>query len=73
MYFGLPHLTKCYQNIASPAPHAPKPLGTHSKALWTLRTIETTFPLMEEMEKLMELMKEALSIHHSTFLLRKQQ
>jgi hypothetical protein len=31
------------------------------------------FPLMEEMEKMMELMKEALSIHHSASLLRKQQ
>jgi hypothetical protein len=64
---------KCRQNIANPTSHAPKPLGTHSKLLWTLRKMETTFPLMEEMEKLMELMKEARSICHSASRVQKQQ
>jgi hypothetical protein len=35
--------------------------------------METTFPLMEEMDKLMELMKETLSMHNSAPLLYKQQ
>jgi hypothetical protein len=54
--FRLPHHVKCRQNIANSAPDAPKPLGMRSKLLWTLRTMEITFPLMEEMEKLMEVM-----------------
>jgi hypothetical protein len=69
MHSGSPHLAKCYQNIANHVPYAPKPLGTHSKLLWTLQTMETTFPLMEEMEKLMELMKEVLVTRDSSPLL----
>jgi hypothetical protein len=45
----------------------------HSKLLWTLRTMETAFPWMEEMKQLMELMEEALSMCHSAFLLREHQ
>jgi hypothetical protein len=54
MRFGLPHHAKCHPNIANSAPHDPNRLGTRSKLLWTLRTMETTFPLMEEMDQPME-------------------
>jgi hypothetical protein len=54
--FRLPHHAKCRQNIANSAPHAPKPLGTRSKLLWTFRTMEFTFLSMEEMTELMEVM-----------------
>jgi hypothetical protein len=54
--FRLPHHAKCRPNIANSAPHAPKPLGTRSKLLWTLRKMEITFPSMEEMKTPMEVM-----------------
>jgi hypothetical protein len=73
MHFGLPHLMKCNQNIANPAPHDPNHLGMHTKALWTFLKIDPILLLIEEMEKLMELMKEVLSTCHSMSLLQKQQ
>jgi hypothetical protein len=54
--FRLPHHAKCRPNIANSAPHPPKPLGTRSKLLWTLRVMEITFPSMEDMKTLMEVM-----------------
>jgi hypothetical protein len=55
-HFGLPHHAKCHQNIANSTPHGPNPLGTHTKALWTFLKMDPILLLMEEMEKLMELM-----------------
>jgi hypothetical protein len=54
--FRLPHHAKYRQNIANSVPHAPKPLGTRSKLLWTLLMMEITFPSMEEMNTPMEVM-----------------
>jgi hypothetical protein len=71
--FGLPYLAKCHHNIANPVPHDPNWLGTDTKALWTILKMDLILLLMEEMEKLMELMKEALSTRHTASLLQKQQ
>jgi hypothetical protein len=54
--FSLPHLAKCRPNIANSTPHAPKPLGTHSKLLWTLQTMDLTFLSMAEMTEPIEVM-----------------
>jgi hypothetical protein len=56
MRFGSPHHAKCHQNIANSAPHDPNRLGTHTKALWTFLKMDPILLLMEEMDKLMELM-----------------
>jgi hypothetical protein len=53
--FGLPHHAKCRPNIADFTPKAPKPLGTRTKLLWTLLMMENVFPLMEEMNKPMDM------------------
>jgi hypothetical protein len=72
-HFSLPQLMKCYQNIANPVPYDPNWLGTHTKHLWTFLKMAPILLLMEEMEEFMELIKEVLSLHHSTSLLKKQQ
>jgi hypothetical protein len=69
MHFGLPHLTKYHQNIANPMLHTRNRLEMRTKHLWTFLTLDLIRLLMEKMEKLMELMKEALPIRHSAFLL----
>jgi hypothetical protein len=71
--FGLPYLAKCHQNIANTAPHHPNRLGMHTKPLWTFLMMDLILLLMEEMEMLMEQMKEVLSMCHSMPLLQKQQ
>jgi hypothetical protein len=53
--------------------HDPNRLETRTKPLWTSLMMDLILLLMEEMEMLMELMKEALSICHSASLLQKQQ
>jgi hypothetical protein len=55
-HFCSPHHAKCHQNIANSAPHDPNRLGTHTKALGTFLKMDPILLLMEEMEKLMELM-----------------
>jgi hypothetical protein len=54
--FGSPHHAKCHQNIANSVPHDPNRLGTHTKALSTFLKMDPILLLMEEMEKLMDLM-----------------
>jgi hypothetical protein len=53
--FRVPHYAKCCPNIANSTPHTPKPLGMHSKLLWTLLMIEIPFPLLEEMKELVQM------------------
>jgi hypothetical protein len=60
MHFGLPHYAKYDQNIANSMPHAPNRLGMHTTALWTFPIMELVLLLMEEMEKLMQLMTTVL-------------
>jgi hypothetical protein len=60
MCFGLPH---------HPTLHTPNRLEMHTKPLWTFLTMDLILSLMEEMEKLMELIKEALPMRHSAPLL----
>jgi hypothetical protein len=69
MHFGLPHHAKYHQNIANPMLGAPNWLEMRTKPLWTFLTMDVFLLPMEEMEKLMKLMKEALPIHHGAPLL----
>jgi hypothetical protein len=46
---------KCRPNITNSMPHAPQPLGTYTKLLWTLLMMEKVFPLMEEMKEPMDM------------------
>jgi hypothetical protein len=62
-------LPKHHQPRAPP----PKASGNTFQALVNPQMMETTFPLMEEIEQLMELMKEALLLYYSMSLLQKQQ
>jgi hypothetical protein len=64
---------KCHQNTANPTLHAPNRLEMRTKLLWTFLAMDLILLPMEEMEKWMELMKEALPMRHSTFLLREHQ
>jgi hypothetical protein len=47
--FRLPHLAKWPPDVANSALHALHRRRTRSKPLWTLRTTEMQFPMMEEM------------------------
>jgi hypothetical protein len=58
--FGSPHHPKCHQNIANPTLHAPNRLETRTKPLRTFPMMDLILLLMEEMEKLMEVMAGAL-------------
>jgi hypothetical protein len=69
MYFGLPYHMKCHQNITNPMLHTPNQLEMDTKPLWTFLAMDLILLLMEEMEKLMELMKEVLLTCHSAPLL----
>jgi hypothetical protein len=60
MHFALPHLAKCHPNIANSTLHDPNRLETRTKPLWTFLKMNLILLLMEEMEKLMELMARAL-------------
>jgi hypothetical protein len=46
---------KCHENIGNPTLHAPNPLKMRTKPLWTFLVMDLILLLMEEMEKLMEL------------------
>jgi hypothetical protein len=52
--------------------HIPNWLEMHTKPLRTFLMIDLILSLIEEMEMLIELMKEALSICYSISLLQKQ-
>jgi hypothetical protein len=69
MRFGLPHHAKCHQNTPNPTLHAPNRLEMRTKHLWTFLAMDLILLPMEEMEKLMELMKEALPMRRSAPLL----
>jgi hypothetical protein len=60
MRFGSPHHAKYHQNIANSAPHNPNRLGTRTIALWTFLMMELMLLLMEEMERLMQLLTTVL-------------
>jgi hypothetical protein len=71
--FRLPHHTKYRPNIANSMPHAPKPLGTRTKLLWTLLMMENVLPLMEEMTKPMDMIATLLSTRTYAILDRQHQ
>jgi hypothetical protein len=58
--FGLPHHAKYHPNIANSTLHDPNRLETRTKPLWTFLKINLILLLMEETQKLMELMARAL-------------
>jgi hypothetical protein len=69
MCFGLPHHVKCHQNITNSMLYTPNQLEIHTKHLWTFLMKDLILLPMQEMNMLMELMKEALSMCHSMPLL----
>jgi uncharacterized protein YhhL (DUF1145 family) len=73
MHFGLPHLVKYDPHITNSMLHNPNQLEMHTKPLWTFLIMDLILLLIEEMEILIELMKEVLLMCHSTSLLQKQQ